>query len=339
MNKLFIIAVSLLGFFSLTCASGGKQEQGQGQKNTPEERPPVQYWTGDGGKEISLGIIVPESQGLNADQEYLSAMVQGVLVANISKYSNISVLDRVSLDKVIAETLDGVYEDSLDIVRLGHVAHVENMMTGKIIKTSTGYTLQINVTDTTPNARTIASYSGTCTASQLDDQSAIQLASKELLLQMGVQLSDRAIAELSTTNQKSITVQTWLAQGITAEKQGNEIEALSYYFQAAKFDPAMPEAANRSSILAANISSGNIGDDLRNDVQWRRGWVARLEETEKYVKNYNDYYTRYYTDYYNNFYKNYTEHWEKFLQTLPELPFTLFYTICRGESGLQTQRP
>ena len=65
-----------------------------------------QYWTGDGRSGMSLGILAPESQGLNKEQSYLPAMVQGVLVADISKYSAISVLDRASLDKVIAETLD-----------------------------------------------------------------------------------------------------------------------------------------------------------------------------------------------------------------------------------------
>ena len=85
--------------------------------------PASPYFAGDGGKSMRLGILVPESQGLNKDQAYLPAMVQGVLVTNIAKYSAVSVLDRVSLDKVIAETLDPTYKDNFDIVRLGHVAN------------------------------------------------------------------------------------------------------------------------------------------------------------------------------------------------------------------------
>ena len=64
---------------------------------------------------MSLGILVPEGRGLNADQAYLPTMVQGVLVANFSKYSAISVLDRVSLDRVISETLDPTYVDNFDL--------------------------------------------------------------------------------------------------------------------------------------------------------------------------------------------------------------------------------
>jgi len=263
-----------------------------------------QYFTGDGGKGMSLAILVPESQGLSKDLAYLPSMVQGCLVSNISKYSSIAVLDRVALDKVIAETLDPTYKDNLDIVRLGHVAQTGHIMTGKLIKTSSGYTMQINVTETATSAKTTASYSGTCTVAQLDDQTAIQKASLELLTQMGVRLTDVAKNELSTANSvQVVNAQTALAQGITAQKQGTEVAALSYYFQAAAFDPSLLEAVSRSSVLAANISSGSIGDDARNDIQWRKNWIARLEETEKY---------------FNSFFDN-------FFKTLPPMPYTLFY--------------
>jgi len=280
------LIISLLIFISLPCWAQS------------------QYFTGDGRKGMSLAILVPESQGLSKDLAYLPAMVQGCLVSNISKYSGIAVLDRVALDKVIAETLDPTYKDNLNIVRLGHVAQTDHIMTGKLIKTSSGYTLQINVTDTTPNAKTTASYSGACSVAQLDDQTAIQKASLELLTQMGVRLTDLAKTELSTASSTQVVnAQTALAQGITAQKQGTEVAALSYYFQAAAFDPSLMEAVNRSSILAANISSGSIGDDARNDIQWRKNWVARLEETEKY---------------FNSFFDN-------FFKTLPPLPYTLVY--------------
>ena len=309
-----------------------------------------QYFTGDGGKGMSLGIQVPEGKGLNAALSYIPSMVQGCLVYNIRKYSAITPLDPVALDKVIMETLNAKYEDNLDIVRLGHVTHVGFWMTGKIIETPYGYTLQFNITDTTSNAKTIAAYNGNCTASQLIDQSAIQLASMELLTQMGVQLTVAAKNELSTTNtQQSIKAQSFLANSRTAERQG--MSDITVYFNAvmaAKFDPNLPEAANRSAILAANISSGRIGDDLRNDVQWRKDWMARLAETEKFVKNYNDEYYKYLTDYYNNFIKEYNASWDSlvrqknailnqraaFINSLPAPPYTLYYTVDARPSGV-----
>ena len=178
-------------------------------------------------------------------------------------------------------------------------------MTGKIIQTSTGYTVQINVTDTTLNTRIIASYSANCTAAELDNHTAIQKASLDLLTQMGVQLTDNAKNELNTINtQQAITAQTALARGITAQRQGTEVAALSYFFQAVAFEPSLVEAVNRSSILAANISSGNIGEDARNDIQWRKDWIDRLAETEQFFNNYFD----------------------NFFQNTPYMPYTLLYT-------------
>ena len=64
------------------------------------------FWTGDGGRGMSLAILLPEGRGFNAEEEYLRELVQGVLVTNIKKFSAIDVRDRVSLDRVIKETLD-----------------------------------------------------------------------------------------------------------------------------------------------------------------------------------------------------------------------------------------
>jgi len=294
MYRLSKIAIYLMLLFSFVFYFGCQSEGTTQQDNTTtspqqvQNQPPISYWSGDGGKGMRLGILVPQAQGLSDAQNYLPSMVQGVLVSTISKYSAISVLDRVSLDKVIAETEDLTYQDNSDIVRLGEVAQVGDMMTGTIIQTSSGYTLQINVTDTSTDAKTVASYSGTCTVAELDNHMAIQKASLDLLTQMGVTLTAQARQELSgAAAENSVIAQTALAKGITAQKQGTEVAALSYYFQAAAFDSSLVEAADRSSILNANISSGNIGNDVRNDIQWRKDWVARLTETEQFFDSFN----------------------------------------------------
>jgi hypothetical protein len=38
--------------------------------------------------------------------------------------------------------------------------------------------------------------------------------------------------------------------------------------------------------MTASIRSGNIGDDTRNDIAWRKDWLARLEECERYFDNF-----------------------------------------------------
>jgi hypothetical protein len=129
----------LFMILSSVCWAGGKKDQ-QPQNQKPQVEvvrqqtaepaapppPPVNpYFTGEGGKGISLGIGVPESQGLSENQAYLPTVVQGILVADISKYSAVSVLDRVSLDRVISETLDPAFEDDIILSALVMLRRLE----------------------------------------------------------------------------------------------------------------------------------------------------------------------------------------------------------------------
>jgi len=272
------------------------------QEEERQRKEKVSYFTGDGGKTISLGIGTPKSQGLSADQVYLPTLVQGVLVDSISKYSEVKVLDRVSLDRVIAETLDLTFADNMDIVRLGHVAQVGNWLTGNIIRTSSGFTLQLNITDTTPNAITVASYTGTCTVTDFDNHSAIHKAALALLEGMGIVLTDKGKTELvKASSEYYIQAQTALSKGIVAQRQGTEVAALGYFIQAAAIDSSLAKEANsRSAVISANIKSGNIGTDARNDVAWRKRWIERLTETEQYFDTFHKTKSVPYTLFYSN---------------------------------------
>ena len=274
----------------------------------------VQNWTGDGGKGMSLAILSPRSNGLEENQNYLPSLVQGEFVSNFSGYSAISIMDRENLDNVYAELLSGYYSDDDDAgLDLGHLTATDYIQTGSITKTETGYALQIQITRTS-DKMTAASYSGTCTFAELDNLTGVRRASLDLLQGLGVTLTAQAQSELIRAAETNhVNAQTALAQGIVAQRQGTEVAALSYYFMAATYDPSLREAANRSSILNANISSGNIGMDVRNDIAWRRQWVERLTETERFFYNF---------------------------QQTESMPYTLFYIsneIKQGEINYQRE--
>jgi hypothetical protein len=40
------------------------------------------------------------------------------------------------------------------------------------------------------------------------------------------------------------------------------------------------------NVLSADIRSGNIGDNVRNEIQWRKDWTARLTEAEQFYATY-----------------------------------------------------
>jgi hypothetical protein len=244
---------------------------------------PNPYYTREGGKGLSLAILAPQAKGLVADQDYLPALVQEELVSNFTGYSAISVLDRVQLDNQYAELFSDYYDDSEEKgMDLGHLTPTDYIMGGSITKTATGYALQPQITKT-EGKTTAASYSGTCDFAELDNLSGVRRVSLELLQKIGIEPTERTKTELAgaaATNH--VNVQTALAQGITAQQGGTVVEVLSYYYQVAAFDSSLLEVTNRASVMSAAISSGNIGENVRNDIQRRKEWQKILTEAEVY---------------------------------------------------------
>jgi tetratricopeptide (TPR) repeat protein len=240
----------------------------------------AQNYTGTGGRGVNLAVLSPTPNGLSADQAYLPTMVQGVFVSDLKKYSAMSVIDRENLEKVLQETESGVSREA-DFVKLGEI-NADHTLRGSLTRTSSGFSLQIQITGL-KDGKVKASYSGACTVAELDNYVAIKKASLDLLGQMGVTLTAQARAELQqAASPQTIQGQTNLAQGITAQRQGRETEAMSFFSQANIIDPSLLEAASRLNVLSRNVSSGSIGADARNDVQWRKDWIARLTEAEQY---------------------------------------------------------
>jgi len=250
---------------------------------TQTARAQQQYWTGDGGKGIRLAVLEPVGKGLSADEQWMLSLVQGSITGDFNKFSAMTIIDRQNLEKIFAEWKESMsdhYSDA-DRVKIGNLTNASHILTGSISKTANAFMLELNVTDVASGVRK-ASYSPTPISTlALENLSAIKAASADLLKQLGVNLTSAAQSELTrAANTDRLQAETMLARGIAAQRQGTEVAALSYFFQAAAFDSSLFEASKRSSVIAANISSGNIGADVRNDIVWRKSWLARLTETE-----------------------------------------------------------
>jgi hypothetical protein len=194
-----------------------------------------------------------------------------------------TIIDRQNLEKVIAEQLEhttGKYSDE-DAVRIGNLTNASHILTGNISRTpNRRLMVEFSVTELESNERK-ASYSPKQVSFQdIENLSAVKAASADLLTQLGVNLTSAGLAELKRVENSAIQGQTMLARAIAAEKRGSEVEALTYFLQAAAFDPSLSEAVDRSQTLSVDISSGNIGDNTRSDIQRRKDWIARLTEME-----------------------------------------------------------
>jgi hypothetical protein len=86
-----------------------------------------------------------------------------------------------------------------------------------------------------------------------------------------------------------VEAETALSKGITAEKSGTVVEALSYYYNAASFDPTLAEAAGRLNVLSGTVSGGNIGENVRSEIQRREEWLKVINEAAAFFKNHPPY--------------------------------------------------
>jgi len=291
MTKLLMAAAAILVFAAPFSYAGGSSQKNSASSSTPtaSSAPVIQtprYYTGDGGKGLSLAVLVPSAQGIAVAQDYLPTLVQGVLVGDLTKNSAISVLDRLRLETVLKETESGIYRSEEDFGRLGEIANVDYALTGNITKTGSGYAMQIQVVGTGKDTIGItkAAYSGSCTIAELDDFTGIRKASLELLTQMGVTLTDAARNELSGAAASNyVNAQTAVARGITAQHIGNTAETLVQYYQAAVYDPSFAEAAVRANTLSSTIRTGGMRENILNDIAWRNEWVKILNDARNYI--------------------------------------------------------
>ena len=274
-----------------------------------------QYFTGDGGKGIRLAVLEPAGKGLSEDDKWMLPLIQGSISGDFNKYSKMTIIDRQNLEKILGEwkeSMSGNYSDE-ERVKIGNLTNASHILTGNINKTATSFIIEFYVTDVQSGERK-ASYSPKpVSLLALENLSAIKEASADLLVHLGVNLTSVAIAQLKQVESTArIQAETMLARGITAQRQGTEVAALSYFFQASIIDPSLAEAVNRSSVMAANVSNGNIGENARNDIAWRKAWVKRLEETERYIDH---------------------------LNKTVSMPYTLFYSdeILQGDINYQNE--
>jgi len=293
MDKFYrIIAfILLVSFVSCTSAPNAAtpqaaQQQPQLQQTQTAVQPASAYWTGDGGKGKSITILPPRGSGLAENQAYLPDLVANELVSNFGSFSAMTLFDRVNNQRQYDELLSGYYaDDDKAGWDLGHLASTDYMLLGTITRTSSGYALQLTV-NRNSDKTTLATYSGTSSIVELDNLLGVRRASLDLLKKMGVQVTAQAQTELArAATVDQVNALTAMAQGINAQRQGTEVAALTYFFQAAAFDASLVEAVSRTNVLSTNISTGNIGANVRNDIAWFDGWKAKLTETETFISD------------------------------------------------------
>jgi TolB-like protein len=248
-----------------------------------------EYYSGDGGRGLRIAALAPRGENLSREEGYLPVLVQNWLTGGFNRFSAMTVIDRQNQEAVLGEqklAASGAYSEA-DIISIGHLTNARYVVAGTLIRVSASqFSLQLAVTDAETGVRLPgASFMKNCSTAQLRSAQVINEACAELLARLGVRLTEAGKKELLGGGAASLDAETSLARGISAQINGGAIEALSYYYQAAAFDPTLAEAAARLSTLSTVVSGGGFGQNLRSDIEARREWLGVLKECAAFYKD------------------------------------------------------
>jgi len=273
MNKLYCF-VAIIMFINFSHYSWGQTS--------------TTYWTGEGGRGKTVTVSEPIGTGLSAQEQALLPLIQSTIIASFQRFSAMTVFDRQNLENILREqrlSLSGDFSEE-QYIRIGNLTNARLIVFGKITKISNNFMLELAVTDVETGER-IASYPPRqVSLLALENLSAIREASADLLGQLGINLTTTGSQELRRVEGTArVQAENSLARGIAAQRQGTVVEALSYYFEAASFDPSLREAVNRVSVISANISSGNLGQDVRTRLQIHDNWRTIVTTASNFYAN------------------------------------------------------
>jgi len=246
-----------------------------------QTQPRPVYYTGDGGSGMRLAVLEPAGRGLSSGEGWVPSLVQGSLTSDFNRYSAITVIDRQNLETILAEqaqSLSGIYSDD-DYISIGKLTNARFVLTGSINRTPNAFMLDLAVTDAESGERKASYGPASVSLASLEDLSAVRTATAELLGQLGVELTETGVRELGRAAAVAeAQSQTALARGITANRQGSLVEAMHYLSESVTFDASFVEANQRLAALNTRLESGNLGENIRNEIQLRNAWSKLLDD-------------------------------------------------------------
>lgn len=236
-----------------------------------------------------LTVAPPIVQNLGEDEKWIPLFAQGQLSADLQNYSGYMVIDRTAASALAAEQekMEIFAEASNDSVSIEYaqLLAADYSVIMNILGKGEQYSLDCKIINVKTSQSVGKVYSNANVSRQsLNTGTAIHTASYELL--QGIGISENQLSELKQKMQENgspaqsaeIAAQTSVAKGIVAEKNGANIEALTYYIQARKNNRNLDEANKRIANMAATVSGGNLGAQAKNLIKLRNDWDKLLTE-------------------------------------------------------------
>lgn len=231
----------------------------------------------------SIAVPAPKCVNFGGDTNWIPLFIQGVITSNFQQYSGLTVIDRQNEDMLKAEQMlsETGYFDEQNTIELGKMTSARLIVTGNIMAKSNAYALTFSITDAETGETKASASIPNCLRSALEDGTAANKISYDLMTSYGIALSSDAkkkLTQKADVMTSETSAQASMAKGIIAEKGGSNIEALTYYIQAKKSDKNFAEATSRISEMTTVVTDGNFGANAKNLIKLRNDWDKLLLE-------------------------------------------------------------
>ncbi|MCR4736458.1 MAG: hypothetical protein K5829_15790 [Treponema sp.] len=251
-----------------------------------------EYFQGDGRKDLKIQVESPELSNIGSESAWLPEFIVNTISDDIAKYSAITIVDTHNA-KRIAEAQkrdEGANFSEDEAVEAGNFAVAKNVLLVSIVGKSSSYSLSVRINDKEKNVSIAAFSNPNCSFADLESGKALKDAVADLLIQLNVALTEEGrkslLAVESVEGKSSIEAQKLMAQGTIAQQKGSNIEAFSYFIQAAASDDNLERAIKAAAESSKSIAAGDFGTQARNLIQLRNDFKKLIEEvTDTFQKN------------------------------------------------------
>ena len=278
-------------------------QQMMGQGNKPEaKKQDTKASPTAAKKQGAIAVPAPKGVNLEGGADWIPLFIQGIITTNFQQYSGMTVIDRQNADMVKAEQLlsETGYFDEKETIEIGKMTSARLIVTGNIVAKSASYALTFSITDAESGETKATASVPDCPRSALEDGTAANKISYDLMAGYGIALGEDAktrLTQAASAMTAETSAQASVAKGIAAEKGGSNIEALTYYIQARKSDNKLAEAASRMAGMTTIVTSGNFGANAKNMMKLRNDWDKLLLEVAGLIAaNPPEFEVRYFTD-------------------------------------------
>ena len=237
------------------------------------------------GKGLRITVPSPNTSGLSDADSWTAQVIQDLMTTGFSTYTDMTVIDRSNEALVIEEqkrSEKGTYSDS-DYLEMGKITQAQYLLVGKLTNAGGVYRLALNINDGTTN-EIKASFNESVSLNDIQNGNATNQALLKLIPAMNLELTSEEINRLNTkaatakSNDERTVSTVNLAKGMAAEANKNTVEALAYYASS-----QTKEAAMRYDKISVAFATGNIREDVKNDIAARNEWIKIYKDLQNYV--------------------------------------------------------